>query len=173
MSDEPVYTPPPANLPVSTTMPTGWTIQRVASLVRDCSTNMYELPFILKTHGLTQAQYDHLAATEAFQSTLASMTAEWNAIGNTKQRLALESAIALEDAMPVLGASLSKAKDPTPAVIELAKLFAKMAGLGESTQANAPTEKFKIVINLGADVTAFEKTKTIEVQHESTQDSTV
>jgi hypothetical protein len=173
MTDEPETIALPVTLPTPTQMPEGWTIQRVAALVRDCSTNMYELPFILKTHGLSQAQYDRLAATEAFQNTLTSMTAEWNAIGNTKQRLALESALALEDALPTLAAHLGKTRDPTPAVIELAKLFAKMSGVGENAQQNAPTEKFKIVINLGADTVAFDKTKTIEIQSEPTENSTV
>ena len=174
MTDEPETIAPPVNLPAPNPMPAGWTIQRVAALVRDCATNMYELPFILKNHGLTQDQYDRLAATEAFQNTLTTMTAEWNAIGNTQKRLALEAAIGLEDALPeVIRRLNSRPAEPLPAVVELAKLLAKMAGIGESTQANAPTEKFKIVFNLGADVTTFEKTKTIEIQHESTQDSPV
>lgn len=162
------------NLPVpAASMPEGWSIQRVAALVRDCSTSMYELPYILKTHSLTQAQYDKLAATEVFQNTLASMTAEWNAIGNTQKRLALEAAIALEDALPTVASRLSKSTEPLPGVVELAKLFAKMAGIGEQTQANAPTEKFKIVISLGADTVAFDKTKTIEVSSEPAQNSPI
>lgn len=149
----------PAPVP-ATQMPAGWTIQKVASLVRDLSTNMYELPFVLKTHGLSQAQYDTLAASDAFQSALRAMTVEWNTIGNTQKRLALEAAIYLEDALPSVAARLSKATEPLAGVVELAKLLAKMAGVGEVAQTNAPTERFKITINLGADISAFEKSRT-------------
>lgn len=145
-------------------MPPGWTIQKVASLVRDLSTNMYDLPYILKTHGLSQAQYDVLSTNEAFQSTLRAMTVEWNTIGNTQKRLALEAAIYLEDALPAVAARLSKATEPLAGVVELAKLLGKLAGVGEPTQNNAPQERFKITINLGADVQQFEKSRAIEIQ---------
>jgi hypothetical protein len=162
----PVVVPPavPPAVPAAN-MPDGWTISKVARLVRDLSTNMYDLAFVLKTHGLTQAQYDGLAASEAFQSALRAMTIEWNTIGNTQKRLALEAAIYLEDALPAVAARLSKATEPLPGVVELAKLLAKMAGIGEAAQNNAPTERFKITINLGADVQQFEKTRpVVEIQ---------
>lgn len=146
-------------------MPPGWTIHKVAALVRDLAANLYELPFILKTHGLTQAQYDALSGTEAFQSALRVMTVEWNTIGNTQKRLAIEAAIALEDALPTVAARLSKATEPLAGVVELAKLLAKMAGIGEGAQSQAPTERFKITINLGADVQQFEKQRsTLTIQ---------
>ena len=150
---------PPANMPV------GWTIQKTAALIRDLAHNMYEVPFILKTHGVSVAQYEALQKNEFFERTLAAMTVEWNSIGNTQKRLALEAAIALEDALPTVAARLSKATEPLAGVVELAKLLAKMSGVGEVAQNAAPTERFKITINLGADVQRFEKQRpTLTVQ---------
>lgn len=144
-------------------MPVGWTIQRAAAFIRDIAHNMYDMPFILKTHGVSQAQYDGIKDQEFFQSALRAMTIEWNSIGNTQKRLAIEAAIALEDALPTMAARLHKPTELLTGVVELAKLLAKMAGVGETTQNNAPTERFKITINLGADTQQFEKTKTIEI----------
>jgi hypothetical protein len=145
----------------ATQMPSGWTIHKVAALVRDLAHNMYDLPYILKTHGLTQAQYDSLAGNEFFKHTLQAMTVEWNAVGNTQKRLALEAAIALEDALPAVAARLSKNTEPLAGVVELAKLLAKMAGVGEANAQQVPTERFKITINLGADVASFEKSRPV------------
>lgn len=147
-------------------MPAGWTLQKVAAFIRDLATNLYDVPYILKTHGLTQGQYETLQANDFFQKTLQTMTVEWNRIDNTQRRLAIESAILLEDALPTVGARLSKATEPIAGVVELAKLLGKFAGIGEAAGGNAPTEKFKIVINLGADVASFEKSapRTLEVQ---------
>jgi hypothetical protein len=137
----------PAQVP-PVEMPAGWTLHKVAALVRELAHNMYELPYILKTHGLTQEQYDKLKDNEFFQRTLQAMTAEWASVGNTQKRLALEAAIALEDAMPTMAARLHKPTELLTGVVELAKLLAKMAGVGE---ANA----------LGADVASFEKSRPV------------
>jgi hypothetical protein len=177
MSDEPIQTgllgislnPPaqetgvaiaPSSLP-ATEMPANWTIHKVAALVRDLSHNMYELPYILKTHNLTQAQYDKLATNAVFQGMLHTMTVEWNAVTNTQKRLSIEAAIALEDALPTMAARLHKPTELLTGVVELAKLLAKMAGVGETNAQQAPTERFKITINLGADVASFEKSRPV------------
>ena len=99
--------------------------------------------------------------TQFFKNTLQAMTVEWNAVGNTQKRLALEAAIALEDALPAVAARLSKNTEPLAGVVELAKLLAKMAGVGEANAQQVPTERFKITINLGADVAQFEKSRPV------------
>jgi len=143
-------------------MPAGWTMQKTAAFIRDLAQNLYGEDTILKTHGVSQAQYDSVKDTEFFQSALRTMIVEWHSIGNTQKRLAIEAAITLEDAMPALAARLNNQKELITGVVELAKLFAKMSGIGEATHNNAPTERFKIVINLGADVQHFDKTLTVQ-----------
>ena len=153
--------PPAVPVQVPAVAPPQVPAAQVAALVRDLAHNMYDLPYILKTHGLTQAQYDNLAGNEFFKHTLQAMTVEWNAVGNTQKRLALEAAIALEDALPAVAARLSKNTEPLAGVVELAKLLAKMAGVGEANAQQVPTERFKITINLGADVASFEKSRPV------------
>ncbi len=159
----------------ATNMPTGWTMQKTAAFIRDLAHNMYDLPFILKTHGVSQIQYDGIKDQEFFQAALRTMTIEWNSIGNTQKRLAIEAAIALEDAMPTLAARMTKSTELLTGVVELAKLFAKVAGVGEATQNNAPTERFKITINLGADSERFEKQRppTVEITDSSAENRPV
>jgi hypothetical protein len=162
----PVPTPPPPPPPAN--MPVGWTMQKVAAFIRDLAHNMYEVPFVLKTHNVSQAQYDSVKDSEFFQNMLRAMTIEWNSIDNTQKRLAIEAAIALEDAMPILAARMHKPTELLTGVVELAKLFAKVAGVGEAaSHSTAPTEKFKIVINLGSDTQQFDKSHpTIVVGHD-------
>lgn len=152
-----------AVMPAQVNMPVGWTIQRAATFIRDLAHNLYDVPFILKTHGVSQAQYDSIKDSEFFQNALRAMTIEWNSIGNTQKRLAIEAAIALEDALPVMAARLHKPTELMTGVVELAKLLAKMAGVGEVSQNAPPSERFKITINLGADVQAFDKTRTVQL----------
>ena len=148
----------PAPIPVpSTQMPDGWSIHRVAALVRELAMNLYDVPVILKKHNLSEAQYTLLTENPLFQRTLEAATIEWNAPQSTNKRLALEAAIALEDALPTVASRLSKATEPLPGVVELAKLLAKVAGIGEGPQQQGGGERFKIIINLGADTLNIEK----------------
>lgn len=150
-------------------LPEGWTVHRVAALVRDLVTNIYELPFTLKTHRLTQEQYNELSTNEFFKRALETATIEWNSPLSTNKRLAMEAAIALEDALPDVAARLKKSNEPLPGVVALCNVFAKMAGIGEAArQDGVGTERFKITINLGADTFSAEKTRpTITVGRES------
>lgn len=150
-------------------MPQGWTIHRVAALVRDLAMNMYETPFVLQKHSLTPGQYETLCGNDFFKKALEAATIEWNSPLSTPKRLAMEAAIALEDALPDVAVRLRNNKEPLPGVVELAKLFAKMAGVGEQANAaNTPQERFKITINLGADIMQVEKSRVpISIQSQS------
>ncbi len=151
-------------LPVpAPTMPDGWTVHKIAALVRDLAMNLYDTPVILKTHGLSEEQYKLLEENPFFKNAIQAAVTEWNSPHSTNKRLAMEAAIALEDALPALATRMSSPGEPLSQAIEAAKLFAKMAGVGESAQ-QAPTgEKFKITINLGGDTFEREKERTPRV----------
>lgn len=136
-------------------MPEGWNMQKVSALVRDLAQNMYDIDVILKRHNLTEQQYRFLADNEYFKSALQQFTVDWNTASNTQKRLALEAAIYLEDGLPNVAARMNKPTEPLADVVALVKVLAEIAGtIGAkaANQPNAPTEKFKIIINLGADV---------------------
>lgn len=135
-------------------MPAGWTIQRIAHLVRDLAMNIYEEAVVLKNHNLSPEQHEILKENEFFKKAIEQAVMEWNSPFSTQRRIAMESAIAMEDALPTLAARLSASKEPLEAVVGLLKVFSEMAGItGVKAVSNHQQtgEKFKIVINLGAD----------------------
>ncbi len=126
---------------------------KLAALAREVAMDIRVLDEILITYGLTRIQYDFLQENnEFYKQALHTLTIEWNSALSTPERLKIESAAILEDALPRLGARMQNQAEGLPGVIEAAKLFAKMAGVGER-EANqaAPGEKFSITINLGGD----------------------
>lgn len=145
-----------------------YTIQSIAALVRDLAVNMYDTDYILKKHNLTQDEYEGLCANEFFKRAMEVAAAEWNSAMSTNKRLAMQAAIGLEDAMPTMAARMMKSNEPIQNIIEIAKIFTKIAGVGEEKTLAAPTEKFHITIDLGSDVVHFEKnrpsTEPVEIQ---------
>lgn len=157
--------PPPAY--TKAPLPDGWNLNKVAGLVRDVAQEMYDLPTILKKHELTDKQYATLEANEFFKRALEQFTLDWNTAANTQKRLALEAAIALEDALPTVAARASKTNEPLADVVSLVKVLAEIAGSIGTKAANqpqGPTEKFKIIINLGADTLLSREASTSPVQ---------
>lgn len=149
-------------------LPDGWNLNKVADLVREIAQNMYDLPTILANHGLTEPQYRTIEENEFFQSALKQFTLDWNSASNTQKRLALEAAIAIEHHMPAVTARLGKPMEPLGEIVALLKVLAEIAGtIGAkaASQPNAPTEKFKIIINLGADT--FQRDASVAIREQS------
>lgn len=160
-------TPVPAVVTVATVQPAaadlpgGWTIHRVFELVNELAQNLYEEPYYLKKYGLTQGQYDALKANEYFKKAFDRAVEDWNRPNNVNQRLALESAVGIESVLPTLIARAGKADEPLPGVVQLLKVLSEIAGTTGNANSRTPDaagEKFKIVINLGADTFSAEKT---------------
>ena len=145
-----------------------YTIQSIAALVRDLAVNMYDLDYILKKHKLTQDEYDCLCANEFFKRAMEVAAIEWNSAMSTHKRLAMQAAIGLEDALPMMAARMLKQNEPVQNLVELAKVFTKIAGVGEEKTTAAPTEKFHITIDLGGDVIRLEKNRptTSQIEHQ-------
>lgn len=140
-------------------MPSGWDLHKVAAFVTDMAQNMYDLPVILAKHNLTAEQYDVLKDNEFFKRALEAEIITWNSAASIQKRIQLESAIAIEAFMPTVAARLGKSTEPLSDVVALLKVLSEIAGTsGAKAAVNQPGagEKFKIIINLGADVTEKE-----------------
>jgi hypothetical protein len=126
---------------------------KLAELAREVAMNIREVDDIIAVYKLTREQYDWLAAHhEFYKHALHVSTVEWTSALTTPERVRLESAAILEDALPRLGARMVNQAEGLPGVVEAAKLFAKLAGFGEKEAGErAPGEKFQININLGGD----------------------
>lgn len=137
-------------------LPVGWTLPKVACLVHDVAIQMYDLPDILKKYGLSPEQYATLETNEFFEKSLKQFTIDWHSATNTPRRLALEAAMSIEHVLPDIVGRATKPNEDLSAVVSLLKVLSEIAGVtgAKAQQAQqAPTEKFNIVINLGADHT--------------------
>lgn len=123
----------------------------LAQIARDIAMDIKERHVVLASHELTQAQYDYLETHNDFYiSALKAACIEWHAPLSTQERIKLEAAAILEDSLPGLGSRLQNTREQLPGVVEAAKLFAKIAGVGErDTGAAPPGERFVINIDLG------------------------
>lgn len=108
---------------------------------------------ILIEYKLSQVQYDFLEENnEYYRNALAAACKEWHAPLSTAERIKVEAAAILEDSMLGLGARMQNKAEGLPGVIEAAKFFGKLAGVGERENGpSAPGERFTINIDLGGD----------------------
>lgn len=155
----------PSSVPVTVpvTLPPDFTIHQIAALVRDVAVQLEDMPVILKKHGLSRQQYDSLAGNQFFQNVLQEAVKNWHSPQSTKERVALGALLALEDALPRIAARMTAGREDLADVVETAKLFADLAGIGpKAAQQVQPTgEKFSININLGSDVQQFNTTRPV------------
>ncbi len=158
-----------ASLPATVSLPE-LTPAELVKLAREIVMDIKDASVVLGHYNLTQVQYDWLKENHAFfKQALHVSTIEWNSALTTPERIKLESAAILEDALPRLGARMVNQAEALPGVVEAAKLFAKIAGLGEKEAADrAPGEKFTISINLGGDDKLIYKSKETPAEPGST-----
>lgn len=125
----------------------------LARLSRELAMNIKEEHVILKEFGLDNAQFEYLKAYNGFfREAYAAHCKEWHAPLSTQDRIKVEAAAIFEDSLPGLGARMQNKGEGLPGVVEVAKLFAKVAGVGERQDGgNAPGERFSINIDLGGD----------------------
>jgi len=134
-------------------LPKELTVHMLARMAREIAQNIRETHDILADYKINRTQFDFLVEHhEFFKQALHHATIEWNAAGNTQDRIKLLAAAGFEDKLPLLLTRMGNASEGLPGVVEAAKLIAKVAGVGERDVAGgSPGEKFTITINLGAD----------------------
>jgi hypothetical protein len=125
----------------------------LAKLAREMAMDIKERHTILKEFKLSDAQYDFLEAhNDFYRQAFAAACKEWHAPLTTQERIKVEAAAILEDSLLVLGARMQNKGEGLPGVVEAAKLFAKIASVGERESGpSSPGERFTINIDLGGD----------------------
>lgn len=129
------------------------TTAELAQLARELAQNIRPRSLILADLKLSETHYEFLEANNPFfAAALKQACIEWNSPMSIQDRLKLESAAILEDSLPGLGARMQNKGEGLPGVTEMAKLLAKIAGVGEREVAGpSSAERFVINIDLGAD----------------------
>jgi hypothetical protein len=125
----------------------------LAKLAREIAMDIKDRHVILADYKLSETQYEFLEANnEFYKAALHAACLDWQAPLSTQERIRVEAAAILEDSLLGLGARMRNKAEGLPGVIEAAKLFAKVAGVGErEAGASAPGERFTINIDLGGD----------------------
>lgn len=138
----------------------------LARLARDFAMDIKERHVILADNKLTEAQYDFIENhNEFYKAALHAACIEWHAPLSTPERIKVEAAAILEDSLIGLGVRMQSKTEGLPGVIEAAKLFAKVAGVGErETGPGAPGERFVINIDLGGGKTLTAETSPAPAQ---------
>ena len=139
---------------------------QLAKLARDMAMDLKEIHVVLQDHGLTQAQYDYLEAYHDFyRQAYEAACIEWHAPLSTQERIKIEGAAILEDSLLGLGARMQNPREPLNNVVEAAKLFAKIAGVGErEAGSSAAGERFVINIDLGGGKTLVAATSPVPAE---------
>ena len=125
----------------------------LAKLAREIAMDIKERSSVLREFNLNDTQYEFLEThNEFYGAALKAACKDWHAPLSTTERIKVEAAAILEDSLLGLGARMQNKSEGLPGVIEAAKLFAKVAGVGEREVGGLPPgERFVINIDLGGD----------------------
>jgi hypothetical protein len=125
--------------------------QKLATLAGELAKGTFNPVEVLKSFGLTVGQLErYIAPNPFFKQAYDAALVEWNSSTSTVKRIKTRSAAILEDSLPALSARLTDHRESLPAVVETAKLFAKLAGAGEEKSVAGPSDRFTISINIGS-----------------------
>lgn len=102
---------------------------------------------VLKRYQITEAQFDVMKQNPSFARTLATEIIKWNSVLNNKQRLGVQAAWYLEQGFAPLAARMMNKDESLAASVEAAKLFARIAGVGERIPGEAQAGE-KVIINI-------------------------
>jgi hypothetical protein len=144
-------------------------VETIAALARELAMNMRREEHILEDYKITTEQFRELKKSKFFQNTYDAYVVEWNSAMSTKNRIEIQAATLLEQALPVMGSKMLSAVQPLKEQVEAGKMLAKICGLGEKMDSGDNKEKFVINIKLGADTHNYVKdiTPVKTIEHES------
>lgn len=131
-------------------------------LAREVAMGLEDIDAILVRKQITKTQYEKIVKNPYYARVLEAETDAWQSGLNAEQRLKIQSAFLIENALPAYYLRIIDKNEPLPAVNEGMKTLAKFAGIGDR-QGTAPEGgKFVISINLGAGKLIEHEVKTIE-----------
>ena len=119
-----------------------------AALAREVAMDILPLPDILRLHQVDDETWAQVQANQNFQKQLAGLVADWNSATNTRERVKIKAATALEAQLEVLVNDIADNTIPLNQRVEAAKLLARLGDL-DGQQATGAGERFQISINIG------------------------
>lgn len=135
---------------------------QLAKLAREMVMNIRNYKAIFDDFGITEEDYYEIEKNEFYKKAKSQFAIEWNATMTTEDRLRIGSLAYLEQLYPVITRK-ALAGDNLTAAVEVGKLLAKTAGIGDVKADKNLAERFVIQINMGADVEKYDKPVEITV----------
>lgn len=121
---------------------------RMVSIAREIAMDLHELDEVLRRYSLTPGEFKSMSEDPRFHAVLDAAVGEWNAAKNTADRIKMKAGISLEESIVNLHAAMNNVNEPLNHRVEVAKLMAKLAGVGEAA-AGPSGPGFSLTINMG------------------------
>jgi hypothetical protein len=137
----------------------------LAKLAREMAMNIRTYQSIFADFGITEEDYYEIQKIEFYKRAKEQFALEWNSALSVYDRTKLKAATTVEEGLQKLGQRMLREDEPLASVTDVAKLMARIAGMGEpKTEKANSSERFVITINMGADTEHYDKS--IEVTPE-------
>jgi hypothetical protein len=124
---------------------------QMAKLARELVMNIRNYKQTFELFGIDENDYYEIEKNEFFRKVKEQFALEWNSTLSTEERVRLQQLAYLEQLSPVLARRAMAPDANLSASTDVGKLFMKGAGIGETKNEKANTDRFIITINLGAD----------------------
>lgn len=130
-----------------------WTDEaRWRSVAREIAMDLFELPVILRNHGVDDDEWERMAASRGFQEMLREAIATWNSSLNARERIEARTLGMLECSLQEMYRAIHDPEFSHNAKVELFKALSKNVGIGVKDGSGAGTgERVTISINMGED----------------------
>jgi hypothetical protein len=126
---------------------------QMRKVARELAMGIYELDTILDQNEVDEYTFHRFKEHPRFLEYLKQEREAWNAASNVSERTKLKAGIIMEEFMIDAAKDLIDKKTPLNQRVELAKLLAKVAGMGEArTPIGGGVGGFQLNINIGPGV---------------------
>lgn len=119
-----------------------------AMLAREIAMDIFPLADILKLHQLTDDEWLRISEHPKFQEMVTSMTREWNAALNTKERIKVKAQTALEAQLEIYVHDIADPQIPLAQRVEAGKFLARLGEM-DGVRAGDGAGQFVISLNIG------------------------
>ena len=122
----------------------------LVQLAREIAIDHLNTDDILRLYNINTEEWELIKENPRFAQLLEQEIIAWQTATNTAERTKLKAGAIIEAWLPESNMRLHDQQETLPAKVELAKMIARIAGLGmDRVVSGESAEKFSLVINIG------------------------